>query len=195
MTYKEKKSLYESIMKDVAKVVKRQINEMSPNVYRRAAIARRRQGNTEAAKRLEAHAGNMSEMLIDAINNDNRAYIINQYPKWFFEKGGQICCYAIVIDPENNKGVLTLMADNVKDLLKKLYVVIEASTVKMDPFFKIKVEHNVMHLSYLATDGMSSDDEVFELEKLSEVLNSEINKTAVTVEDIKDTIEYFDFGF
>ena len=195
MTYNEKKSLYESIMKDVAKIVKRQINEMSPNVYRRAAIVRRRQGNTEAAKRLEAHAGNMSEMLIDAINNDNRAYIINQYPKWFFEKGGQICCYAIVIDPENNKGVLTLMADNVKDLLKKLYVVIEASTVKMDPFFKIKVEHNVMHLSYLATDGMSSDDEVFELEKLSEILNSEINKTAVTVEDIKDTIEYFDFGF
>ena len=194
MTYKEKKSLYESIMKDVAKIVKRQINEMSPDVYRRAADARRRQGNTEAAKRLEAHADNMSEMLIDAINNDNRAYIINQYPKWFFEKDGQICCYAIVIDPENNKGVLTLMADNVKDLLKKLFVVRDASTVKMDPFFKIKVEQSVGRLSNLATDDMS-DDEISELEELSEVLNSEINKTAVTVEDIKDTIEHFDFGF
>jgi plasmid maintenance system antidote protein VapI len=29
MTYNEKKSLYESIMKEVAKTVKRQINEMS----------------------------------------------------------------------------------------------------------------------------------------------------------------------
>ena len=194
MTYNEKKSLYESIMKDVAKIVKRQINEMTPDVYKKAASVRRRQGNTEAAKRLEAHAGNMSEMLIDAINNDNRAYIINQYPKWFFEKGGQICCYAIVVDPENNKGILTLMADNVKDLLKKLFVVRDASTVKMDPFFKIKVEQSVGRLSNLATDDMS-DDEISELEELSEVLNSEINKTAVTVEDIKDTIEHFDFGF
>ena len=148
MTYNEKKSLYESIMKDVAKIVKRQINEMSPDIYKKAASVRHRQGNTEAEKRLLAHAGNISKMLIDAINNDNRAYIINQYPKWFFEKGGQICCYAIVVDPENNKGVLTLMADNVKDLLKKLYVVIDASIVKMDPFFKIKVVQGVIRLSH-----------------------------------------------
>ena len=194
MTYNEKKSLYESIMMNVAKMVKRQINEMTPDIYKKAASVRRRQGNTEAAKRLEAHAGNMSEMLIDAINNDNRAYIINQYPKWFFEKGGQICCYAIVIDPENNKGVLILMADNVKDLLKKLFVVRDASTVKMDPFFKIKVEQNVGRLSNLATDDISSH-EFDDLCDIAKNLSSEINKTAVTVEDIKDTIEYFDFGF
>ena len=33
MTYNEKKSLYESIMKDVAKIVKRQINEFEENSY------------------------------------------------------------------------------------------------------------------------------------------------------------------
>ena len=40
MTHTEKKSLYESIMKTVAKVVKKHINEMSPEIYRRAADKR-----------------------------------------------------------------------------------------------------------------------------------------------------------
>lgn len=34
MTYNEKKTLYESIMKDVAKIVKRQINEEEKLYYR-----------------------------------------------------------------------------------------------------------------------------------------------------------------
>ena len=86
------------------------------------------------------------------------------------------------------------MADNVKDLLKKLFVVRDASTVKMDPFFKIKVEQSVGRLSNLATDDISSH-ELDDLCDMAEVLNSEIDKTGVTVDDIKDTIEHFDFGF
>ena len=43
MTHTEKKSLYESIMKTVAKVVKKHINEMSPEIYRRAADKRQAQ--------------------------------------------------------------------------------------------------------------------------------------------------------
>ena len=91
---------------------------------------------------------------------------------------------------------MTLMADNAKDFLKKLFVVREASTVKMDPFFKIKVEQGVGRLSNLATNDMCiSDDEFYELEVISDDLASEMDKTAKTVDDIKDIIEHFDFGF
>ena len=47
MTYDEKRSLYESIMKTLAVEVKRQINEMSPDVYRKAAQKRANHGNTK----------------------------------------------------------------------------------------------------------------------------------------------------
>lgn len=40
MTYEEKKSLYESIMKEVAKTLKKRLNELSPEVYYKAADKR-----------------------------------------------------------------------------------------------------------------------------------------------------------
>lgn len=43
MTYEEKKSLYESIMKEVAKTLKKRLNELSPEVYYKAADKRQAQ--------------------------------------------------------------------------------------------------------------------------------------------------------
>ena len=70
MTYDEKRSLYESIMKTLAVEVKRQINEMSPDVYRKAAQKRANQGNTKAADELRKHADLMDAKLSNAIKKN-----------------------------------------------------------------------------------------------------------------------------
>ena len=67
-TYQENKSLYESIMRDVAKIVKHHLNEMSPAVYSNAAN-----------KKLENFVNSLSEdevcklskQIFDYIENDN----------------------------------------------------------------------------------------------------------------------------
>ena len=43
MNSKQKKALYESIMRQVSKTVKKTLNEMSPEVYRNAADRREAQ--------------------------------------------------------------------------------------------------------------------------------------------------------
>lgn len=195
MTTKEAKSLYEIIMKKIAVDVKRQINEMSPDVYRNAAKSRRYQGNTEAAERLETHAATMDKMLSNAIDNDNRAYIIKQYPGAFFVKDGQICCNVTVIDEDGDKRSLTLTAGSVKDLLKRLYVLMQASVMNMaDRFFEFKINKTLnMFLKKLNND--MSDDEADVLDIVIDNLYRELFKNAATADDITENIIRFDFGF
>jgi uncharacterized protein YozE (UPF0346 family) len=195
MTKKEKVSLYESIMRQIASDLKRQINEMSPDVYRNAAFARRHQGNTEAAKRLEAHADNMDKLLSDAINNDDRTYIIKQYPGAFFVKDGQICCNVTVIDKEGDKKGLTLTAGTMKDLLKRLYVLFQASVKNMaQAFFEFKINKSLNMLLKKLNNDMS-DAEADELDELADSLYDAIFKDAVAADDISENIIRFDFGF
>lgn len=195
MTDKEAKALYESIMKKIAVDVKRRINEMSPDVYRKAAAARRQQGNTEAAKRLEEHADNIDMLLSDAIDNDDRAYLIKQYPGAFFVKDGQICCNVTVIDENDDKNALTLTAGTIKDVLKKLYVLNQASVMTMSQaFFEFKMSQPVNQLLKKLNKDMD-DDEADELDELADSLYEAVFKDAVTADDITDNIIRFDFGF
>ena len=195
MTHKEAKALYESIMKKIAVDVKRQINEMSPDVYRNAAAARRQQGNTEAAIRLEEHADNIDMLLSDAIDNDDKAYIIKQYPGAFFVKDGQVCCNVTVIDEDGDKNALTLTAGTIKDVLKKVYVLLQASVNNMaQAFFEFKMSQPVKQLLKKLNKDMS-DDEADELDELADSLYEAVFRDAATADDITENINRFDFGF
>ena len=195
MTKKEKVSLYESIMRQIASDLKRQINEMSPDVYRNAAFARRHQGNTEAAKRLEAHADNMDKLLSDAINNDDRTYLMKQYPSVFYLKDRQVCCNVTVEDENGDKDALSLGAGTVKDVLKKVDILCQASVAKIpEKMFEIKMSKSLRMLVKKMDNDMT-DAEADQLDELSDSLYDAIFNDAVAVDDITDNFIRFDFGF
>ena len=78
MNSKQKKALYESIMRQVSRTVKKTLNEMSPEVYRNAADRREAQINAlptylknklgvnrNAPRDLRAHADNREADIIE----------------------------------------------------------------------------------------------------------------------------------
>lgn len=67
MTYNEKKSLYESIINEVAKIVKRQINESESDDELRTMAKEFKNGNSE--RKTDAMLLSMAKSIVKAINN------------------------------------------------------------------------------------------------------------------------------
>ena len=193
--YMDKEQIYESFMKKIAGVVKKQINEMSPDVYRRAAAKRREQGNEDAAERLDDHADNMEMMLSNAIYDNDMSYITRNYPGVLFKKDDQICCNVIVVDEAGNKSALTIGAGNAKDVLRKLDVLCQASVVSVpEKSFKIKTSAGLMTL-LRAMNSEMTDAEANEADELVDELYDAIFADAEEAADITDNFIRFDFGF
>ena len=96
MNSKQKKALYESIMKQVSKTVKKALNEMSPEVYRNAADRREAQINVlptylknklgvnrNAPRDLRAHADKIEA---DIIKQQQEAEILHKKLFCFFKR-------------------------------------------------------------------------------------------------------------
>ena len=108
-----KKVLYESIMQDVSKIVKKHLNEMNPDVYRRAADKREKQINAlptylknklginrNAPKDLRAHADKVEA---DIIKQQQEAEILHKK----------------LLQKERIKALSYLKQDNAKNAIKE----------------------------------------------------------------------------
>ena len=106
MTYNEKKSLYESIMKDVAKIVKRQINESDSDDELRTMAKELKNGNNE--RKTDAMLLSMAKSIVKAINNapdtNNKAFVGRLYS---------------ALKAASNENKQTMFVDYLKQVLKE----------------------------------------------------------------------------
>ena len=196
MTYDEKRSLYESIMKTLAVEVKRQINEMSPDVYRKAAQKRANQGNTKAADELRKHADLMDAKLSNAIKKNDVKYVVDNFSDALYVKDGKICTdLKIVDDDTQDKTIVSLSGDNVKDVLEKMASVAQASIMDLSvKFFEVVFNKHQSALYKRFMRDMTEDEEakfdaiIFNLARTS-------FKETENVDEVKDAIMKFNFKF
>lgn len=195
MTYDEKRSLYESIMKKIAVEVKRQINEMSPDVYVDAAFKRHQQGNKEAEDKLLAHADEMSNRLKNAIYENDINYIQRNYPDTLYVKNGLICVDVTVFDENDKNHSVCFAAKNIKNVLMKVCAFYQASVANITKrFFKIKVSKNLKLLWKVYVYSMT-EKESDKLDKLIDSLYYSVYINARTIDELTNNLKHFNFRF
>ena len=196
MTYDEKRSLYESIMKTLAVEVKRQINEMSPDVYRKAAQKRANQGNTKAADELRKHADLMDAKLSNAIKKNDVKYVVHNFSDALYVKDGKICTdLKIVDDDTQDKTIVSLSGDNVKDVLEKMASVAQASILDLsDKFFEVVFNKHQSALYKRFMRDMTEDEEA-KFDAIIFNLARTAFKETENVDEVKDAIMKFNFKF
>ena len=196
MTYDEKRSLYESIMKTLAVEVKRQINEMSPDVYRKAARKRENQGNTKAADELRKHADLMDAKLSNAIKKNDVKYVVHNFSDALYVKDGKICTdLKIVDDDTQDKTIVSLSSDNVKDVLEKMASVAQASIMDLSAkFFEVVFNKHQSALYKRFMRDMTEDEEA-KFDAIIFNLARTAFKETENVDEVKDAIQKFNFKF
>ena len=196
MTYDEKRSLYESIMKTLAVEVKRQINEMSPDVYRKAAQKRADQGNTKAADELRKHADLMDAKLSNAIKKNDVKYVVHNFSDALYVKDGKICTdLKIVDDDTQDKTIVSLYGDNVKDVLEKMASVAQASIMDLSAkFFEVVFNKHQSALYKRFMRDMTEDEEA-KFDAIIFNLARTAFKETENVDEVKDAIMKFNFKF
>ena len=196
MTYDEKRSLYESIMKTLAVEVKRQINEMSPDVYRKAAQKRANQGNTKAADELRKHADLMDAKLSNAIKKNDVKYVVHNFSDALYTKDGKICTdLKIVDDDTQDKTIVSLSGDNVKDVLEKMASVAQASIMDLSAkFFEVVFNKHQSALYKRFMRDMTEDEEA-KFDAIIFNLARTAFKETENVDEVKDAIMKFNFKF
>lgn len=197
MTYDEKRFLYESIMKTLAVEVKRQINEMSPDVYRKAGNKRREQGNIDAANELYKHANLMDAKLSDAIKKNDVKYLIRNFSDALYLKDGKVCTDLEIVDDETkDKVIVILSAGNIKNVLKKMAIVAQASIVdvSVEKYFEVVFKKGQLALYKRFMRDMTEDEEV-EFDAFTFNLSNAAFKRTNTVDEVKDAIQKFNFKF
>lgn len=196
MTYDEKRSLYESIMKTLAVEVKRQINEMSPDVYRKAAQKRANQGNTKAADELRKHADLMDAKLSNAIKKNDVKYVVHNFSDALYVKDGKICTdLKIVDDDTQDKTIVSLSGDNVKDVLEKMASVAQASILDLSAkFFEVVFNKHQSALYKRFMRDMTEDEEA-KFDAIIFNLARTAFKETENVDEVKDAIMKFNFKF
>lgn len=196
MTYDEKRSLYESIMKTLAVEVKRQINEMSPDVYRKAAQKRANQGNTKAADELRKHADLMDAKLSNAIKKNDVKYVVHNFSDALYVKDGKICTdLKIVDDDTQDKTIVSLSGDNVKDVLEKMASVAQASIMDLSAkFFEVVFNKHQSALYKRFMRDMTEDEEA-KFDAIIFNLARTAFKETENVDEVKDAIMKFNFKF
>jgi len=196
MTYDEKRSLYESIMKTLAVEVKRQINEMSPDVYRKAAQKRANQGNTKAADELRKHADLMNAKLSNAIKKNDVKYVLNNFSDALYTKDGKVCTDLEIIDDDTqDKTIVSLSGDNVKDVLEKMASVAQASIMDLSAkFFEVvfNKHHSALYKRFMR--DMTEDEEA-KFDAITFNLARTAFKETENVDQVKDAIMKFNFKF
>ena len=196
MTYDEKRSLYESIMKTLAVEVKRQINEMSPDVYRKAAQKRANQGNTKAADELRKHADLMDAKLSNAIKKNDVKYVVHNFSDALYVKDRKICTdLKIVDDDTQDKTIVSLSGDNVKDVLEKMASVAQASILDLSAkFFEVVFNKHQSALYKRFMRDMTEDEEA-KFDAIIFNLARTAFKETENVDEVKDAIMKFNFKF
>ena len=196
MTYDEKRSLYESIMKTLAVEVKRQINEMSPDVYRKAAQKRANQGNTKAADELRKHADLMDAKLSNAIKKNDAKYVLQNFSDALYTKDGKVCTdLKIVDDDTQDKTIVSLSGDNVKDVLEKMASVAQASIMDLSAkFFEVVFNKHQSALYKRFMRDMTEDEEA-KFDAIIFNLARTAFKETENVDEVKDAIMKFNFKF
>ena len=196
MTYDEKRSLYESIMKTLAVEVKRQINEMSPDVYRKAAQKRANQGNTKAADELRKHADLMDAKLSNAIKKNDVKYVVQNFSDALYVKDRKICTdLKIVDDDTQDKTIVSLSGDNVKDVLEKMASVAQASILDLSAkFFEVVFNKHQSALYKRFMRDMTEDEEA-KFDAIIFNLARTAFKETENVDEVKDAIMKFNFKF
>ena len=117
------------------------------------------------------------------------------YPGVLYMRDGRVSCNITVLDEDENKEGMTLSADNVRDVLKKLYIMMQASVENMaDKFFEIKISKG-LHVLLKRFYAELSDKELDEIDDIVISLYEALFNPAETVTDIKDNLIKFDFGF
>ncbi len=196
MTYDEKRSLYESIMKTLAVEVKRQINEMSPDVYRKAGNKRREQGNIDAANELYKHADLMDAKLSNAIKKNDVKYVVPNFSDALYVKDGKVCTDLEIIDDDTqDKTIVSLSGDNVKDVLEKMASVAQASIMDLSAkFFEVVFNKHQSALYKRFMRDMTEDEEA-KFDAIIFNLARTAFKETENVDEVKDAIMKFNFKF
>lgn len=196
MTYDEKRSLYESIMKTLAVEVKRQINEMTPDVYRKAAQKRANQGNTKAADELHKHADLMDAKLSNAIKKNDVKYVVHNFSDALYTKDGKVCTDLEIIDDDTqDKTIVSLSGDNVKDVLEKMASVAQASIMDLSAkFFEVVFNKHQSALYKRFMRDMTEDEEA-KFDTIIFNLARTAFKETENVDEVKDAIQKFNFKF
>jgi len=196
MTYDEKRSLYESIMKTLAVEVKRQINEMSPDVYRKAAQKRANQGNTKAADELRKHADLMDAKLSNAIKKNDVKYVLQNFSDALYVKDGKVCTDLKILDDDtHDKIIVSLSGDNVKDVLEKMASVAQASIMDLSAkFFEVVFNKHQSALYKRFMRDMTEDEEA-KFDAITFNLARTAFKETENVDQVKDAIQKFNFKF
>ena len=196
MTYDEKRSLYESIMKTLAVEVKRQINEMSPDVYRKAAQKRANQGNTKAADELRKHADLMDAKLSNAIKKNDVKYVLQNFSDALYVKDGKVCTDLKILDDDtHDKIIVSLSGDNVKDVLEKMASVAQASILDLSAkFFEVVFNKHQSALYKRFMRDMTEDEEA-KFDAITFNLARTAFKETENVDQVKDAIQKFNFKF
>ena len=147
-----KKVLYESIMQDVSKIVKKHLNEMNPDVYRRAADKREKQINAlptylknklginrNAPKDLRAHADKVEA---DIIKQQQEAEILHKK----------------LLQKERIKALSYLKQDNAKNAIKEFLCYYQESEG-----YTIDITDNIKDIKECLVDMINNINSKFDI--------------------------------
>lgn len=147
-----KKVLYESIMQDVSKIVKKHLNEMNPDVYRRAADKREKQINAlptylknklginrNAPKDLRAHADKIEA---DIIKQQQEAEILHKK----------------LLQKERIKALSYLKQDNAKNAIKEFLCYYQESEG-----YTIDITDNIKDIKECLVDMINNINSKFDI--------------------------------
>jgi hypothetical protein len=183
-------------MKTLAVEVKRQINEMSPDVYRKAAQIRANHRNTKAADELRKHADLMDAKLSNAIKKNDVKYVVHNFSDALYVKDGKICTDLEIIDDDTqDKTIVSLSGDNVKDVLEKMASVAQASIMDLSAkFFEVVFNKHQSALYKRFMRDMTEDEEA-KFDAIIFNLARTAFKETENVDEVKDAIMKFNFKF
>lgn len=170
---------------------------MSPDIYRKAANKRMQQGNIKSGNELYNHSNTMDIRLSNAIKKNNVKYVIQNFPNALYVKDGKICTDLKIVDDETkDKIIVSLCADNLKNILKKVAIVAQASIIELavEKYFEVIFNKDQLTLYKRFMRDMTEDEDA-EFDALMYNLSNEAFKRTKSVDEVKDAIMRFNFKF
>ena len=171
---------------------------MSSDIYRKAAEKRVQQGNIKSAQELFKHSSTINTIdtpLSNAIKKNNVKYVIQNFPDALYVKDGKICTDLKIVDDETkDKTIVSLCADNLKNILKKVAIVAQASIIDVsaEKYFEVVFNKGQATLYKRFMRDMTEDEDA-EFDALMYTLSYEAFKKTKSVDEVKDAIMRFNF--